>query len=153
MKELATKIVDGESYEFSQMGAKEALRMLTRLAKIVGKPVALTISSLKKPEGGDFLDTEINMDFVGSAVEALVQNLEQNEVLDIIETLCAKNALCNGAKIIFNSHYESRLGHLFKVLWAALEVQYGNFFDVLREVPGISRRKPPAPATIPEPAQ
>lgn len=144
MTELKKKIIDGDQYEFTQFGAKKSLRILMKLSKIVGKPLAIAATMAKGP--GSILDKEVNPDLIGEAVGALTEKLDEDEVLDLLEELSSRDTvLCNGKKIDFNSHYENRLDHLFKVVAAALEVQYGNFlgaFNVLR----VQNKAPTSPA-------
>lgn len=136
-KGLAKRTIDGDEYEFTQFGAKESIRILSRVLKLVGEPMTLAYASFKDdPEGTakSFFDRDFDKMILSKAVGAFAERMDDEAVLDLIETLTAKsNVICNGAKIDFNSHYEQRLGRMFKVLLAALEVQFGNF---LEELPG-----------------
>ena len=134
MLELAEKSVDGIKYEFQQFGAKESLKTLMRLSKILGKPIALALGSLG--EKVDF--SNVKGDLLADAAQALTERLDQDEVLNLIQLLTADKVLCEGKKVSFDLHYQGRLDHLFKVLGAALEVQYGNFFGAFKDliVPG-----------------
>ena len=132
MRELIEKTVDGEVYSFSQFGAKKSLRMLIKISKIVGKPLSLAFASAEGP--GKLSDKTVNPNTLAQAVEALMERMDEDEVISILESLTSGDAcLCNGKKVDFNGHYEGNLSHMFKVLKAALEVQYGNFFDALSE--------------------
>lgn len=129
-KELITKTIDGQTYEFQIFGASQSLKILMRLSKILGKPIGLFMGSLKKDDEAQSGST-IKAEILSQAIEALTSNLDQNEVLDLIKILSSDTCLCDGKKIIFDSHYEGRLDHLFKVLKESLEVQFGNFLSVL----------------------
>ena len=135
MRELASKTIDGKKYEFEQFGAKHSLRIMARLTKIMGEPLAMAIGALSNKEKGasakSILDRQIDGDILGKAVKALVERLDEDTVIDLMEELTAKSTLCDGKKIDFNAHYTGDIGHLFKVAYAALEVQYGNFFGGL----------------------
>jgi len=134
---LIERRVDGQLYEFQQFGAKQGLALLSRLAKIVGEPLSVLLgNTLKGVTGKDFkvkdiLDKEIPWDVVlPSAVKALIERLNEDEVIYIVEELTARHAHCNGKRIVFDTHFQGKLlSHLPKVLWAALEVQYGNFSE------------------------
>jgi hypothetical protein len=143
-KELAEKLIDGEKYEFMQFGAKKSIKLLTRLLKVVGEPLSLAVGAANG--GGSLFEKQLNPDMLGKAVACLVEHLEEDEVLDLIEEFTGKdNVLYKGMKINFDSHYEGKLPHLFKVLTAALEVQYGNFFGefIGAKGPGIRNRSTP----------
>lgn len=120
--ELIDKEVDGQKYEFEQLGAKDSLKTLMKLSKIVGRPFIMSIGASQGK--GKPLNTEL----LAQAAGILFQSLEETETLNIIESLTAKKALCDGKMINFDSHYSGKIDHLFRVLNAALEVQYGNFF-------------------------
>jgi hypothetical protein len=131
--ELIERTIDGEKYEFEQMGTKEALRILTRISKMVGKPLALATGAVKRGDDGKFkLDETVLSNVAGT----LFDRIDEDETIALVEMLCATKALCAGQKINFDRHYEGKLIHLSKVLSAALEVQYGDFFDAVKEFLG-----------------
>lgn len=143
-RESASKTIDGKEYEFTQYGAKQGLKLLLRLGKIVGKPVALGWAAIgDKKEGAGFLERDIKGDILAQAVEALMSNASQDEVLDLCEEFAARGVLCDGMKIDFNLHYQRNYGLMFRVVQAALEVQYGNFFDALSDLPEVSELRSP----------
>lgn len=127
--ELIKKEIDGSTYEFEQFGAKQSLRVMVRLSKIIGKPLALASGVVKKDAAdGDRFDSNV----LAMAVESLAQNATEDEVLSLMEVLCAEHVLCDGKRVDFNLHYRGRFNHLFRVLAVALEVQYGDFFGALQ---------------------
>lgn len=129
---LIHKTVDGFDYAFSMMGARQSTKLFIRLTKICGKPFALAFTALGKkstPEAS-FLDRPIDTFVLADAVEALCSHMDEDIVLDMIQSLTSDpTVLCDGKKVVFDVHYKGRTSHLMKVLFAALEVQYGNFFD------------------------
>lgn len=136
--ELVKKDIEGKLYEFEQFGAKKSLATLIRLMKLVGKPLALMFGSIKS--GEKLLDMDMKSEMISAALAALTENMDSSEVISLMEELCATKCLCDGKKINFDSHFEGKLPHLFKVLWAALEVQYGNFFDAIGGLQGLSSK-------------
>jgi Phage tail assembly chaperone protein, TAC len=104
----------------------------------------LAISALMKLKSGenskkDFLEIdlkELDTDILGKAARALIERMDEDEVVGLIKKLTSEGVLCDHQPIVFDTHYEGNLGHLFKVLMAALEVQYGNFTGaILARVP------------------
>jgi len=128
MRELVKKTIGDHDYEFEQLGAKQALKTMVKLSKIVGKPLAMVVGD---GNVAGSLSREISPDLLGAAVGAMVERLDEGETQALCELLTAEKCLCDGKKINFDMHYEGRLDHMFKVLAAALEVQYGNFFSGL----------------------
>lgn len=138
--EMIRKEIEGSTYEFSQFGAKKSLKVLMRLTKIVGKPLSLLVGSVEGDKSKSLLDRDMKMDAIALAIEALTNSMDSDEVISLIQELTGHEAcMCDGKKINFDMHYEGRLPHLFKVLWAALEVQYGNFFDALSASPAFAK--------------
>ena len=117
--------IDGEKYEFEKWGAEASLTTLLKIAKIAGKPLGLFLGSAVSKGG---LDTEIRPDMLANACEALVQGMDETICLGLIKKLSSEKVLCDGKKINFDMHYQDKLGHLFDVVKASLEVQYGDFF-------------------------
>lgn len=141
---LIQRKVDGKLYEFQIFGAKHALKTLTKLTKIIGEPLTLAFTALgvgdKDNKGKGLLDRKIDGVMLGVAVKALTTRMDEDEVLDLIEELAGKdNLLCDGKKVIFDSHYEGKLGHLMRVVGAALEVQYGDFLEEMFAKAGSSK--------------
>ena len=134
-RETVKKIIGGNEYEFSQYGAKHALRTLLRLGKVMGRPFALGVAAVgEKPTNStSFFDRGIKGEVLAQALEALT-NGTTDEIMDLCTELSSRDVLCNGRQIDFNSHYEGNLGLMFKVVAAALEVQYGNFFSGLKDL-------------------
>ncbi len=141
--ELVKRTVDGEQYEFEQFGAKQSLRILMRLSKLLGEPLMLSMGAIKKEEGGKQFDVTI----LAKAAKCLFAGMDENGTLELIETLTSEKVLCNGKKIKFDEHYEKKLTHLFNVLTTALDVQYGNFIEELLE----NQNLPNVVASTPDP--
>jgi len=131
---LVDKEIDGHTYSFEVLGAKESVKLMRKLIRLVGQPFAMLFTSAEGE--GDLLKKKIKPDVLGLAVKALTENIDSDEVDAIIENLAATKCLCDGKKINFDQHYKQKLGHLINVVKAALEVQYGNFLaEVLSQLP------------------
>lgn len=147
MADLAKREIDGEIYEFQKYGAKDATRTLIRLSKICGKALAKGVAAVEPgEEGQSLLERKLNPHALSDAVEALTNSMDEDTTMDLIEKLTSDRVLCNGKRIVFDKHYEDRLGHMFQVLYAALEVQYGNFINAISG-PVSSATAAPAPST------
>jgi hypothetical protein len=120
--------IDGKKYEFEKWGAESSLATLIKIAKIAGKPLGIFLGSAVSGNG---LKTEISPDLMASACEALVQNMDEQNCINLIKKLSSEKVLCDGRKINFDTHYEDQLSHLFRVVKASLEIQYGNFLQEL----------------------
>lgn len=124
--------VDGINYAFTKWGAEESLANLLKLSKLIGKPLGLAMGAFAKEGDKSLFDKEINFDILSLAIDALMSNMDEAMCISLIKKLSSQGVLFGeGAKITFNTHYEDRLDHLFKVVYAGLEVQYGNFFNAM----------------------
>jgi hypothetical protein len=123
--------IDKKRYEFEKWGAEMSLATLIKISKIAGKPLGLFLGSMMSGESDNVLDKKISPDLLSDACEALVSNMDETTTIALIKKLSSEKILCDGRKINFDMHYQDQLGHLFKVVKTALEVQYGNFFEEL----------------------
>lgn len=129
MRDLVKKSIDGHEYEFSQMGPRQSLKVLVKLSKIVGKPIAMIAGGEKGVKPTSLMQKDVAPELFGAAVGAMVDRLDEDETVDLCVQLTSfPQVLCDGQKVDFNAHYDGKLDLMFKVLAAALEVQYGNFF-------------------------
>lgn len=124
--------IDDIKFEFQKMGAEEGLDLLLEVSKLVGKPMGMAIAAFvgnkeEREAGASALDREIDGKMLGTAMEALTQGFADGSAKKLIKKLSSEKVLANGAKIAFNTFYEDRFDLMFKVVWAALEVQHGNF--------------------------
>ena len=158
MREAVQKVVDGKLYEFEQFKTTEALKVLARLTKIFGEPLTLALGAFfkDKPESfigkldenglpikveevqaekKSFLDQDLGdkSDILAKAVRTLIDRLDEDEVVELVKKLASEKVKCDGAPIIFDDHYVGSPMHLFKVVAAGLEVQYGNFLNAITD--------------------
>lgn len=132
--ELLKKEIDGSTYEFEQFGAKKSTKLLIRLTKIIGPALSIAFSEITKAKSKEEAK-KLSGAVFGQAIQALILNVgDEDEAVALMETFASEKCLCDGKKIVFDSHYQNRLLHLGKVLAAALEVQYGNFFGAIQGV-------------------
>lgn len=140
--------VDGLTYSFEKWGADASLDVLLELVKIIGRPLGAAVASLagkQKDLGSEvrsMIDKDFDPDLIGTVFEALTERMDKGIVKSLIKKFSSESVLCDGKKIVFNSHYQDRLPHLFKVVQAALEVQYGNFSDALLAALPVAPKKP-----------
>lgn len=133
--------IDGHLYEFEKWDAEESLDALIDIAKIIGKPLGAAIGGYFGKKGeGDLLDKEVNPDVMGMVFDALTERLDKTTVKGLIRKLCADKVFCAGKPINFKMHYQGKMGHMFKVVKAALAVQYENFFDDVLGLLGIDKK-------------
>jgi hypothetical protein len=142
MRELVTKSIDGKLYEFQQFNTTKSLKTLSKLTKFLGEPLMLGLAALgvnpaKSVPGAapitakGFLDRELNGEALAKAVAALVDRLDETDVVELVKTLTSESVLCDHKPIVFDEHFRGDIGHLFKVIGAALEAQYGNFLGAV----------------------
>lgn len=134
--------VDGHQYEFEKWGAEDGLDTLLDITKITGKSLGLAVGGLfaEKPEDGEA--KKLSPDLIGQIMEALIQGIgDKKTAKELVKKFASERCFCEGAKVVFNSHYKDRYDHLFKVVRAGLEVQYGNFLGALLGSAGISMPK------------
>lgn len=151
-------LIDDQKYEFSKWGAEDSLRTLLRIGKVVGKPMGLALDALKPGDSlAGVLDKGKRGDMVSTVITALTESMDESTCFQLIQKLSTQGVFCKGAPVkSMDVHYQDRLMHLFKVAKAALEVQYGSFFDVFlasaKLSGGRSRASNPDPSTATPPS-
>lgn len=135
--------IEGHKYEFEKWGAEDATDVLLDIATLVGKPLGVGIATVVDKLKGDKLDEKIDPNLVGSIVEAMTEKAGTHKAMvkGLIKKLSSEKVLVDGKPIAFNSYYQDRLDLVFKVVSAALEVQYGNFFAAITGPVGLATAK------------
>lgn len=142
MREPVKKVIDGEQYTFCQLPPKKSLKLLTRILKIIGAPIGAAIGTWDgagpAEDVENILDREIDL---GAVVRQLCDRLDENDVEYIVDMLLSQVLHAGKGEVskVFDEHFGGRLTHLFKVIFAALEVEYADFFDgkfgdILRDI-------------------
>ena len=117
------KIIDDINIMVTEMPAMRALRLQTKLFKIIGSPFA----ELLKIKNDDS-DSENNC--FSKAITILSQNLDENEFENLVLSLC----LCvraNGHEMnkgYIDIHFAGKLNTIFKIIAFVIEVNYADFF-------------------------
>ncbi len=114
--------VDGESYMVHAFPATKALKILTRLTKLVGEPLSVF---------GGGIDGKAE-ELIPKAVRALAERLDENDVELLVKDIL-RSVSHGGVSVAdkFETHFQLKFGHLFKLLASVLKFQYGDFFSVL----------------------
>lgn len=134
MKEPQNREVDDRTYQLRVMGPKLQIKTLKFIAKIAGKPIAAAT------EVPDILDEDgkkkgviDNPKVVGVFIKEALDNADPDEIIEWIEKWLPyiERKTDNGYKQLkLETDFEGELPHLFKVVGAFLEVNFGSFLGV-----------------------
>lgn len=132
-------ILDGTRYVLSQYTARNAVALLVKLSKIIGKPLGILTGQTEK-------DSEaVKKKLIGEAIDALTSNLEADETITLIEQILKGVSIIDGdtnRPLVFDIDFAGRLGHLFKLLKEVLMFQYSDFLgDLAAITPSIAVSK------------
>lgn len=132
--------VDDIEYQVSNYTAKKGLKLLTRLVKVAGRPIGILAGGASKMEevGGEGI--------VADAIEALAQGLDENSTLSLIMDLVEGiiiNADGRERLVVFDTDFQGKLGHLFKVLKEIVQFQFSDFLG------GLAAMRPAIAAKLP----
>lgn len=115
--------IDGTRYTLTQYPATTAVKLLVKLTKVIGKPVAIITAA--------GLDASLSMSLVSEAVDALSQNLDPDQFDKMIKEILSGTRFHledgKSRELIFDMDFQGRIGHLFKLLKAVLQFQYSDF--------------------------
>lgn len=123
--------LDGTRYIIGQYNARNAVALLVKLSKIIGKPLGILTAQTER-------DTEeTKKRLIGEAIEALTSRLESDETLSLIDQILKETSIIDGdtnRPIIFDIDFAGKLGHLFKLLKEILTFQYADFLGDLAAI-------------------
>ena len=153
-RETKSRKIDGDEYTCTQFPPQKALRILTKLTKHIGEPLAVLMKA-EKGETKNLLNKDISELFIGEAIAALGGSLGDDDLYDLAQEVCesviinmkaTKKTQISGQLegAIFDEQFTGPKGlkTLFKVVGFALEVNYGDF---LGDIVG---KRSPASQTI-----
>ena len=124
MIETREKVIDGKEYVVTQFPASEGLAILSELMQLFGE-------SLGRTETG-----------MGDAVEALVKQLAQKNIIALVHKLVGKNIKCDGEALQgehnFDFHFSGQYKHLAEVIMFVLEANFEDFLPDLKETLSIA---------------
>ena len=122
MAKLVQKQIDDKEYQFGLLNPFKANKLLIKLTKILGP----ALGSMSK--GGD-VESIMDMD-LSEVMEGLCSRLDEDQIESIMIALF-EQVLCDGDKMtqsFVETEFKGSLNTLYKVMFAALEVQFGDFF-------------------------
>jgi hypothetical protein len=148
MYEAKSKTIDGTEFKVQPFTAIEALRLKAYLVKMIGPAFGQLLSSFKK--GQKLADMDIDGDKFSSAIEALTNQLGEQEFISFIQRmLSCTSCMLNGSngKVMVNFAddfaqkmdmvFQGKLFSIYPVMLFVLEVNYPDFFA---KVGGFGRR-------------
>lgn len=142
-KQPTRKIIDTITFEFYPLNPRIGLRVLTRIIKIVGEPLGLIGDGVAGGGKGaedksgllsSIMEKQFAPDVFAKAARALVDRLDENEVIDTVEILLQNvHGQFPGdrgtRKLNWELDFEGDIGLLLQVFIASIEVNFGDFFS------------------------
>lgn len=123
-----TKNIDDETYTFYRLSPRHSTRILVKILKMLGPSIGSGFKE-EKIKIRSVLDADID---IGKIVTTFFDKFDIDDVQGIIDVLFTQvnhqgeGILSNEST--YNNLFTGRQKHLYKVLFASLEVEYGNFF-------------------------
>lgn len=120
--------IGGSRYTIRMFTPTKALKVLTRLTKLVGEPLAQAANGMDK----DLAEV------LPRIVHTLIERLDEQEVERLIKEDLIDAVLFEGVPVkqIFDLHFQGRIGDLFKVLIEVVKYNYQDFFKGLAAATG-----------------
>lgn len=126
MKRTQEIEIDGSRYSVGQYSATKAVRLLAKLAKIIGKPIGILTAAGQ--------NSEVTPDLLGSAIESLTSSLDPDDfvatVKEVLEGVHVFEEKGN-RPVNFDADFTGRIGHMMKLVRRVLEFQFEDFFGDL----------------------
>lgn len=126
MLKSETRVIDGDTYEIRQLGGRAAFKLWNRIVGIVG-PAIGKLAGLVGANNGD-------LTVYGEVVSALTARATPDELDDIRKQLLY--ATTRNGKVVSEAAFEMDFAGsvltIYKLMYAALEINYADFFDAFR---------------------
>lgn len=142
--EAKSKIIGDCTYKVTPFLAIEAIKLKTRLIKLLAPAIGRMLGGLENINKNDILDSKLNGEMIGSALEHLFSNLGEDEYIALLKRLLAntiaevktsgaapKNYVFGSGDEAFNIVFSGRTLDLYKVIFFILEVNYPDFFALM----------------------
>lgn len=119
--DIEKKEIDGHTYTCRPFGAKEGLRILTEMFRLIDVSV---------------VDSFDNVEKIGSQLLAGAQkNITPDILMGLVDKFAGQSCVLNseGISLPLNKHFDSHFSRRYSVMlqwiWWVLEVNYASFFD------------------------
>ncbi len=133
--ERKVKIIDGQGFSFGYLKVEDALDTTVMLMKTFLAPLGALIGNMD----GNVMDADLSKINIEAACVHLSQNLKSEQVKELAQkliktTLYEPGELADklGRLDVQMGDFQGKTKLLMKVLAASLEVNFGDFFDVLK---------------------
>jgi len=143
-RKTETKTIGDYEYIFTQFDPRKSLRVLTKLGRYLGEPIAHVLS--KKDPNKSLLEADLGDAIFGEAITKVFTNIGDEDLFALAADICSSVVLTKGPTgemtgtlkdTVFNDHFTGATGlrRMFAVLKEALGVNYGDFLgDVAASV-------------------
>jgi hypothetical protein len=130
-REAVSKTIDGIKYTFGRHMPRNSLKLFNRIMKIIAPTIAAGVG---ESSFSNALDKDID---IAGAVNTLCMHTDEPEIETIFNIILGevihngnseKKGLGNCRDNYDAVFLESSIPHVYKVIFAALEVEYNNFF-------------------------
>lgn len=157
MREMVTKVIDGDEYFIYPQNPIRGFKLLTEILGILGPALAGVFkgeTSLAELYLKDMKNIKVGDIGIEGIISGLCERLSDSDntysiVLKILSSTKPKNHLTIDSDTVFNAVFKGRYLHLLKVIKTVLEVEYSDFFGIAKgkledskaDLPAIMNRK------------
>lgn len=144
MLEATTRIIDGYTVRIVPLLGTHAVRLFAKVRKVLVPALIMTISSTKgmlstrkdgeKFKTSDFLGADIDFTKISDAIAGISEHMTPDEELTFFKEALATtfiNEKCVADEAQFNDVFQGNVLLLYKILWATLEVNFGDFLSAV----------------------
>ena len=123
MRGSEEKIVDDTKYIFTMFTAGKSIRLLAKLAKIIGKPIGIIVSS--------GMEAQVTPAMIGEAIQEMASSASPEDFEQTARDLLQGTKIFreggNVSDLNFDLDFQGRIGHLSRVLKEMFTFQYSGF--------------------------
>lgn len=128
------EVIDGLKVHVTQLPAIRGLKLQLKIGKLIIPLISkLDDGSKKTNNEKSILDTNIDMNVLGKALEGLATKLSEDVFLSLVYQILEGTTVDNhlvDSEDKFNLVFEGKLLAMYKCLKLVLEVEFGDFLGV-----------------------
>lgn len=131
MRKPLQKHLNGKTYTVHPLDPEQALAVMAKAAALGLPALGKGLASFKGQSLANVMDQQVGDIFkklnLESVLTTLAEHMDDEKVVSIVQTLM-KGVEEGSAVIDWKREFTGDLQGLFKLLWVALEVNFGDFF-------------------------
>lgn len=112
--------INGNKYAYTQLPARESLKLKFTLAGIAGGSIVGASSAIGKSDA-------VQLEAFGQSISKIFEKNDPDKIIALIERIF-EPAFINGERVNIDNHYKGEFSEMYQALFWVLKMEYESFF-------------------------